>query len=135
VVPHTADLAFEVHAKDWPGLLVAATLALSDLVRTSEGGPRPESRRVEARGADREDVLVAWLSEVVYHFERDGFLPEAAVVEGAGTASAEGTLFGRRLDREREAPDRVVKAVTYHDLAVVEGAGGRPWSARVVLDL
>jgi len=29
----------------------------------------------------------------------------------------------------------VVKAVTYHDLRVVEGQGGAPWRAEIVLDL
>lgn len=134
VVPHTADLAFEVEASDWPGLLAAASLAVSDLIRTvTPGGD--EERGISVEGADREDVLVAFLAEVLYAYEHDGFLPSSAVVDRAGTTFAAGRITGARLDPAANPPDRVVKAVTYHDLKVVEGAAGAPWSVRVVLDL
>jgi SHS2 domain-containing protein len=135
LLDHTADLAFEVEAKDWPGLLAAATAALGDIVRAADDRPAVEERRVEVVGADREDVLVAWLTEAVVLYETDRFLARQAFVESATATAARGTLRGRIADPAVEPPDRVVKAVTYHDLHVVSGDGTRPWRAVIVLDL
>jgi SHS2 domain-containing protein len=134
LVEHTADMAFEVEAPDWPGLLARAVLALSDVIRRLEG-PAEERRDVRVERADREEVLVALLDEVVYLFERDGFLPVSVTVSEATATSAAATLSGSRHDPRREPPDRVVKAATHHDLRVEEGVEGKPWRTRVVLDL
>ncbi len=135
LVPHTADLAFEVEGEDWPSLLAAATVALSDLIRPIVPGRSGEEKRIAVDGADREDVLVAWLSEVLYAFEHDGFLPSGALIDRAATTFAAGRLMGSCVDPVADPPDRVVKAVTYHDLKVVEGGPGTPWRVTVVLDL
>jgi SHS2 domain-containing protein len=135
LLDHTADLAYEVTAADWPGLLAAATAALGDVILEEDGRPRPERRPVRVAGADREDVLVAWLTEALWLYESEGFVARAAEVRAAGTTSAEGDLVGIRTDPEVEPPDRVAKAVTYHDLSVVPGEEGAPWRATIVLDL
>ena len=136
LLDHTADMAFEVEAPDWPSLLTAATAALGDVILAEEPGEVAcEERAVRVSGEDREDVLVAWLTEVVIHFDEDGFLARSARIEKAADREAQGVLLGRLVHLEREAPDRVVKAVTYHDLRVVEGRAGAPWRATVVLDL
>lgn len=139
LIDHTADMAFEVEGPSWAGLLESATAALSDVILAmGEDDPEAdvaEEWAVEVAGEDREDVLVAWLGEVVVRFEGDGFLAREARVERADRTMARGVLRGRRLDPATEPPDRVVKAVTYHDLRVVEGGSGRPWRAAIVLDL
>jgi SHS2 domain-containing protein len=134
LLDHTADIAFEVEAATWPELLVAATRALGDVILRDDGRPATEERPVAVEGADREDVVVAWLGEALYLYERDGFLARDARVEADAT-SARGRLLGRVARPDAEPPDRVVKAVTYHDLRIEEGGDGRPWRTTVVLDL
>ena len=135
LIDHTADMAYEVEAASFADLLSAATAALADIVLERGEHAAAEEQPIEVAGADREDVLVAWLNEVALRYEDEGFLAwEASVAEAAET-SARGILRGATLDPVRDPPDRVIKAVTYHDLAVVVGDGDRPWSARIVLDL
>jgi SHS2 domain-containing protein len=135
LIDHTADMAYEVEGASFEHLLETATAALADIVLDCEHATLDESRELAVGGADREDVLVAWLNEVVVAFEEDGFLAWDADVEHADERGARGVLRGRTLDFDHEQPDRVVKAVTYHDLSVREGSSGRPWSAQIVLDL
>lgn len=135
LIDHTADMAYVVEGVSFADLLQTATAALADIVLGVEHATLGESRELEVGGADREDVLVAWLNEVVVAFEDEGFLAWEARVQHADETSARGVLRGRTLDFDEEQPDRLIKAVTYHDLSVVEGLGGRPWSAQIVLDL
>lgn len=132
LIDHTADIAFDVEGDSWPDLLEEATRAVSDIVLELGEEAFDEERRVAVDGSDREDVLVAWLNEVVVLYEDEGFLARDARVEAADATRAEGVLCGRVPDPEAEPPDRVVKAVTYHDLRVVPGP---PWRATIVLDL
>jgi SHS2 domain-containing protein len=133
-IDHTADMAFEVWAEDFGGLLAEGTRALGRLLRAAEEGETLEDRSLAVEGGDREDVLVAWLGEAVVLFETEGWLVRDARVDRADGQGARGVLRGRTLVAG-EDPDRVVKAVTYHDLAIEEGDGDRPWRATVVLDL
>lgn len=135
LIDHTADMAYEVEGASFEHLLETATAALADIVLDCEHATLDESRELVVGGEDREDVLVAWLNEVVVAFEDDGFLAWDADVEYANERGARGVLRGRTLDFDREQPDRVIKAVTYHDLSVRESRSGRPWSAQIVLDL
>ena len=135
LIDHTGDIAFAVEAKTWASLLETATAAVGEVILGGAAGEAEEEREVGVEGEDREDVLVAWLTEAVVQFEEDGFLSRRARVDVATEREARGVLVGRRLDLDVEAPDRVIKAVTYHDLHVVEGRAGAPWKATVVLDL
>jgi SHS2 domain-containing protein len=135
LLDHTADVGFEVEAPTWPDLLVAAVRALGDVILRDDAEPTSDERPVAVEGADREDLVVAWLGEAVYLYERDGFIVRDARIEVADATRVKGSLVGRVTDPAQEPPDRVVKAVTYHDLRIEEGGPGRPWRTTVVLDL
>lgn len=134
-IEHTADLAFEAEGEDWAGLIAAATEAIGAAILAPDDRESDRVVPTAVEGADREDVLVAWLGEALWRFEQEGIVPRGARLARADERAAAGDLIGRRIDPGQEPPDRVVKAVTYHDLKVVAGGPGRPWRATVVLDL
>jgi SHS2 domain-containing protein len=125
-------MAFRLEAPSWAELLRIGTVAVGEVVLAPRGDERLSPRPLEVVGSDREDVLVAWLNEGVYLIDEQMWLVRDARELEAGETFARGVLLGRPLDEE---PDRVIKAVTYHDLSVVPGARGTPWRATVVLDL
>ncbi len=135
LLDHTADLAFEVEGGDFAALLAAATAALGDVILADDGRPTDVDVPVAVTGADREDVLVAWLSAAALAYEGGGLVPRAARFDTCTEREARGVVSTRRTDPSAEPPDRVVKAVTYHDLHVRPAGAGRPWYATVVLDL
>jgi SHS2 domain-containing protein len=135
LLDHTADLGFEVEAPTWAGLLEVAVAALGDVILGDDGRPATVRREVAVEGADREDLLVAWLGEAVYLYEHEGFVVRRAQVGEADERRVRGTLLGRLTDPAAEPPDRVAKAVTYHGLKVLPGGADGPWRAAVILDL
>lgn len=134
-IDHTADFGFEVEGSSWAGLLAAATAALGDVILAEDGRPATTELPLEVTGADREDVLVAWLTAAAQAYEDRGLVARGARVAFADERGARGVLLARATDPSVEPPDRVVKAVTYHDLRVLPAEGGRPWRATIVLDL
>jgi SHS2 domain-containing protein len=124
---HVGELELRVDAPDEAAVLSDATRALGELLAT-EGGGEPERRDVSAEGADRAGLLAAWLEELVFLAETEGFVPEA--VEDL---VLEPQRVRARVGGRRGTPPHLVKAVTYHRLAFEPAGDG--WRAVAVLDV
>jgi SHS2 domain-containing protein len=133
--------SFEVTADEglraWGGSMeeafVNAARGMLDLMVDSKGLRPLESRRIRVKGKDREALLVAWLSELLYLFEVEGFLPVEYEIVSLDDQQLEAKVRGDILDPARHSVKGLVKAATYHLLEVKE-ADGR-WQVQVVLDV
>ena len=99
--------------------------AFAELAGPATG--EPQAHEVELEAPDPAALLARWLEELVFLAETEGLVPEEAELVLCNT-SLRGTVRGRSGE-----PRPLVKAVTYHGLALVHD-GGR-WRARVVLDV
>jgi SHS2 domain-containing protein len=128
-IEHTAELQLELHGRSEAAVFRQAMHALRELLEEEEPatGDRVE-RTVEAEATDRGALLAEWLAELVFLAETEGLVPDEArdlvVLEDSVTAVVVG--------RKRE-PRHLVKAVTYHDLALHRDRDG--WRGNVVLDV
>ena len=123
---HTSELELRVRADSAEGVVAEATAALSDVLGEPAGGSVIRELTVAAR--DPAGLLAAWLEEVVFLAEQEGLVPERARGLELGAAALHGEVVARR-----GRPAHLVKAVTYHRLALERDAGG--WWGRVVLDV
>ncbi len=128
---HTADWSFRAFGADLPQLFENAAYAVFAL----EGAPmepgvaQEVERQVAVEGIDREALLVNWLSELLYlqeslretyrEFHVDQLSPTR--LQARATAVRDGKI------------DKLVKAVTYHDLAITQTPTG--WQAVLVVDV
>lgn len=108
-----------------------------------------ESRRsVDLDSVELDLLLVDWLSELLFRFDTEGFLPATCdAVVTRGTAATPASEAGDRQARWRLHADLVgmeaaanrvpikvlIKAVTYHQLEVRQTDAG--WSARIIFDI
>jgi SHS2 domain-containing protein len=134
VMDHAGDIAILVRAATMPELFGAATRALFDVildVRTVETKEEVPVRIDEA--VDDEDLLVRYLSEVLFLHDARGWLFNGARIKNVGQGIVEAHALGESFDDSRHRIERQVKAVTYHHLMVSRDRDG--WTARFVLDL
>jgi len=73
---------------------------------------------------NREELLVAWLSELIYLFEVEGVLFSRFDIAGLGEKKLKAACFGERIDPRRHDIKTGVKAATYHMLRVEQGEDG-----------
>ncbi len=134
--PHTGDIGVHLRAETLDGLFAAAAEAFLDAV-TDAAGVRPADEVVlSCRAAELDLLLHDFLSELLFRFDARRLLlrPTAVTVRpDAPGWRVDAHLAGEALDSGRHAVDRVLKAVTYHELAVSQDASG--WSATVVFDI
>jgi SHS2 domain-containing protein len=130
-VDHTSEIELQIEAESERAIFEQGLEALRELLseRTAPGANgEPASFEVAASAPDRATLLAEWLSELAYLVETEGFLPQRAERLELGEDSLEATVSGRR-----SSPSHLVKAVTYHRLAM--DAQGGTWRATVVLDV
>jgi SHS2 domain-containing protein len=88
---------------------------------------------VKAEGSDPQDLLVNWLSEILYLHDAEGWLFHEFNVQELRDNTITATARGERFDRARHQAKLLVKAVTYHQLALEQTPQG--WGARVYVDI
>ncbi len=117
--PHTADWALEVWAPDLASLLEESARGMYSLMEARlQAAPRVRTR-LALQAGDRESLLVAFLSELLYLSEqqRVGFDRFRLTLEGNSLgAELEGALL--------QGPLKPIKAVTFHNLSIHAGERG-----------
>jgi SHS2 domain-containing protein len=133
LIDHTADIGLRIYGESLEGLFRNAGFALFDLI-TDIAMVRPMERRRFTLERDRVDeLLVEWLSSLIYIFDTEQLLfcgfPFISIDGCKLTAEAEGELF----NPDRHAIRTTFKAVTYHQLEVARRDS--TWQATVILDV
>jgi SHS2 domain-containing protein len=131
--PVTADQGLRAWGKDLGEAYINAARGMFHLMIDSAGLSPSESRRVKVEAEDRESLLVAWLSELLYLYEVEGFLPlDYEIIQG-GDQCLDVHLRGVIVDPMVHDLRGAVKAATYHLLEVKQERG--KWFVQVVLDM
>jgi SHS2 domain-containing protein len=132
-IEHTADLAIEVTADTPAGLFAASAEALFSLIADPETIDTREEVTVSTGAGDIEELLHAWLSELLAQFNLTGFVGRECRIRRIDDRQIEGTIKGEPLDLSRHHFYTEIKGVTYHDFRVWRENDS--WRARIVFDV
>ena len=128
-VDHTSELELHVRATSPAGAVTEATEALGEILGEPDQDAEPVSRPLEVQARDPAGLLAAWLEEVVFLAEHD-----ALIARSARDLELAGERLRGRVLAVPGRPSNLVKAVTYHRLAL-EAVDDGAWRGRVVLDV
>jgi SHS2 domain-containing protein len=127
---HTADWAMRVWAGSLPALFAEAARGMNAL-SGAQPAPGPRVRRTfEAEAPDAEDLLVAFLSELVYTVEQENLIFDAFKVDVKGS-KLKVIMSGAPI----LSLNKSIKAVTYHNLQIRKTEDGFGFSVEIVFDV
>jgi SHS2 domain-containing protein len=130
---HTADLGVRVFGRTYGDLLANAAYALFDLLTDLNHVRENLSYDLRVEAADREELLVRWLSELLFLSESRGYLFKNFSFSHLDQTSLQAEARGEAFDPSRHEFKTEIKAVTYHQVEVKERNG--KWEARVIFDI
>jgi len=133
LLEHTADVGFEAFGATREEVFAHAARALVDIVVDLDSIVRREEKTLEVTGPDPPSLLVNWLSEILYFLDAEGWLFSDFEVKSLNDRSLSAVARGEKFDRERHQTKLLVKAITYHQLALEETPNG--WRAQVYVDI
>lgn len=133
---HTGDIAVEVWADSLADLFAesarAFAAALTDVARVEAR----ESCLVTCEAGELDVLLHDFLSDLVFQFDTRRWLPAEArvtLVRAEHHWRLDAQLRGEPYCEHRHPLQALIKAVTYHQLAVTPLAAG--WEATIVFDI
>jgi SHS2 domain-containing protein len=131
------DVAADVGVRAWAPTLAEAfaqaALGVCALTIAPEDVQAREAREVRAQGDSREGLLVSWINECLYVHEIEAFAVHRVGVTTLTPTLVHGVLHGEEIDAGRHRRGTVVKAATYHQVAVSEGSGRA--EVRLIVDV
>ncbi len=133
VLEHTADIGFEAFGATPQGVFANAAYALMNFIVDREAIQAKEQVPIHVEGSDSPSLLVNWLSEILYLQDTEGWLFREFEVQALQETSLDAVARGEKRDPVRHRLKLLVKAITYHQLALEKTAQG--WRAQVYVDI
>jgi len=135
-VPHTADVAVRVEGASLKDLFATAAKAMFTVLVTKKAN-RPvadlSELKVEKTGDTLEDVLKAWLDELLFEFQGNGRMLHRIKSLSVDENAVSACVLVCAFDRASYDFNDEIKAVTYHGLKVEKGRRG--WQTTLVFDV
>lgn len=130
VIEHTADWSIRVKGHDLRQLFTHAAEGMSNLlVGELDALPQDVKKNLEFSAFDIESLLVEWLSELAYWAEMEQIVFGRFQIVELTQRTLHAVVYGGRA----EELHKHIKAVTYHNLEVVENDDG--WETTIVFDV
>ncbi len=126
---HTADIKLQIHGKALPEIFKHTALAVSYYLT---GGKKVRPRlitQISVAGQDQEEMLYAFVDELIYLLDAEKFLVAKAdvIIEGKTLYAI---VYGDAAERYEI---KHIKAATYAEMSIRQDLRG--WNATIVLDV
>jgi SHS2 domain-containing protein len=133
LIDHTADMGFEIKGSDLVNLFEKAGKALIHMMFGLIPATGADAIKISLIGDDLSDLMVRWLTEILYLFEGERLVTTDIVIDSLSSTTINATLNISPFDPFKHEVLREIKAVTYHQLEVTQKEG--IWKARIIFDL
>ena len=133
LLDHTADVGLEAHGADLAELFTNAARGMFSIVASLESVQPSRQFPLKLTADNLEDLLVDWLSELLYLFSTQQVLFSQFIITEIDESHLQATAVGEPIDLSRHELFTEIKAVTYHGLKVAES--NQMWTARVFFDI
>ena len=136
LIEHTADVGVKIYGKSLQELFKNAADALYYLL-VSNVTPEPnKSHSITLEAEKTDELLIAWLNELISLLFADKFLPNSyhvSIEDSGNKKMLRCILRGEECDPYQNPLSMEVKAATYHDLKIQEIDRG--YMAQVIFDI
>lgn len=133
VIEHTADSGIKVFGESIEGLFENAAYGMFDIITDIEDVDSGEVKQdVNLSSEDLNELMVEWLSELLFKFDADKILFSEFNVINIDTYSLNAKIKGETYKENKHDLKREIKAVTYHTMSIKRE--NNKWAVQVIFD-
>ncbi len=133
LIDHPADLGLRAFGETREELFINAARALFDQIVDREKVETPLCRSLTVEAPNEEELLVRFLSELLYLFAGEEFLPGKFKIKKMDDRHLQADIGGEKFTPSHHQLKTEIKAVTYHNLKINHDKTG--WKAEVLFDV
>jgi SHS2 domain-containing protein len=126
-------LAVKVIGNSQADLFANSAFALFDVMTDVEKIELKEHLPLEVEGADRDDLMVNWMRELLYLYQGSGYLLREFQVREVKDTLVKAEVCGEKIDPDRHEIKKEVAAVAYHQSRMEKT--GNQWTAQLVFEV
>lgn len=131
---HQSELAVRVIGESQADLFANSALALFDVMLADVGKVEARERiPLEVEGADRDDLMVNWMRELLYLYQGSGYLVREFLVREVKDTLVKAEVGGEKLDPDRHEIQQEIAAVALHKSRMEKT--GDQWTAHLIFEL
>ncbi len=124
ILEHPADLGIKAAGATLADAFVNAAWGLFSVILQRTGPPEHLTvRLLRLAGSDKHHLLVKWLSELLYMYDAERFVPVSMELQALSETECVARVEGESFDDGRHQAKLDVKAITYHQLTIEERPG------------
>jgi len=133
IIEHPSDLGIEALGSSLAEAFEAAAQGFISLIIDPATIESTEVKKITLQASDEAQLLVRWLSEILYLYDGQGFICREFSITQISQMSLEATVAGERFSPSKHRTRLDVKATTYHQLLVQQNDHGA--LVRVYVDI
>jgi len=133
LLDHTADIGIIAYGRELAEAFSNAAYAMFDILTDADKIQEAESFEIQVSAINIEELLIAWLDELLYRYESDRVLIRRSVIKSIDNKSLNAVVFGEKVNAARHDIKTEIKNVTYHQMRVDRTDDG--WKVQVIFDV
>ncbi len=133
LIDHTADIGIDVFGGSLQELFTNAAFALFDIITDLSKVEGTVEYKINISGIDKEQLLVNWLSELLYLHDVKNLLFKDFCITDIKDNQLNASIRGEVFREDKHVIKTEIKAVTHHCLSIVQE--DHQWKARVIFDI
>ncbi len=133
IIDHTADVGLVVYGSTRKEVFINAAIGMFSLIVDPGKVSGTQQLEITLDADDYEELLVAWLNELLYLFDAENFIFSQFEISRLNSDSLTAIAYGEKIDLSRHEIKTQIKAATYHQLKLKTEDEG--FSAQIILDV
>jgi len=137
IIDHTADIGIDINGRIIQDIFIHSAEGMFAIMTGNSSIIAREdfSGKIKLNAEDLEDLLVAWLNELLYISETKWVVLTGFNIKKLSNHHIEADIEGTKIHRTNLKIEKEIKAVTYHQLAIEKDSETGLWRARVIFDI
>jgi len=133
ITKHQSELAVRVTGDSQADLFANSALALFDvMVADMDKVAIKERIPLEVEGADRDDLMVNWMRELLYLYQRSGYLLHEFLINEVKDTVVKAEVAGEKIDPDCHEIQQEITAVAFHKSRMEKT--GNQWTAHLIFE-
>jgi SHS2 domain-containing protein len=133
ITKHQTELAVRITGNTQADLFVNSGLALFDVMADVDRIEVKERLPLQVEGADRDELIVNWLRELLYLYQSGGYLLKEFTITEIKDTIVKAEVCGEKTDPDRHEIKQEIATVAEHKSRMQKT--GNQWIAQVIFEL
>ena len=133
LTPRQSEIAVRISGNSQADLFANSAFALFDVMTDVEKVDIKDRVPLEVEGADRDDVMVNWMRELLYLYQGSGYLLKEFHILEAKDTLVKAEVCGEKIDPDRHEINREILGIAYQQSRMQKT--GDQWTAQLIFEI